>query len=310
MFTKFHRECVGAAAGGYEYVGLQHGPGGGVGDEVFGAGENAIVDFKYSRSPRLTWWFDHHQSAFMFPEDRAAYEAGQLGPERERQFFNPDYISCTSWIAAVGTSHFGMDVSGLDNLLKWADIIDGARFESAESAVAMKAPAMKLALVIENTTDVTFIPRIIPMLTEMSFADILAEPFVQEKIAPYWKRHEDTQELIRQRARLADGVIEFDLTDGKVEGLNKFIPYFLFPEATYTVGVTRSDARTKISVGTNPWTKLPADKLVNLAAICERFGGGGHARVGAISFRADEVERGRQVAAGIVAELRAQDRLS
>jgi nanoRNase/pAp phosphatase (c-di-AMP/oligoRNAs hydrolase) len=43
---------------------------------------------------------------------------------------------------------------------------------------------------------------------------------------------------------------------------------------------------------------------VNLAEICERFGGGGHARVGAISFGRDEVERGRVVAEGIVRELR------
>ena len=303
LFTKFHRECVGGASS-YEYVGLQHGPVGGVQDDVFSAGENAIVDFRYSRSPRLTWWFDHHQSAFGTPADAAAFEAGQLGPKRDRQFFNPDFISCTSWIADVGRRLFAFDTTSLEQLLKWADIIDGARFESAETAVEMKASAMKLALVIENTTDPTFIPRVIPLLTEMSFADIIAQPFVASNIEPFWERHFQTLELIRQRAELRAGVVDFDLTEGTVEGLNKFIPYFLYPEATYTVGLTRSAARVKISVGTNPWTTRAPEQLVNLAQVCERFGGGGHARVGAISLRADELERGKQIATGIAAELR------
>jgi nanoRNase/pAp phosphatase (c-di-AMP/oligoRNAs hydrolase) len=44
--------------------------------------------------------------------------------------------------------------------------------------------------------------------------------------------------------------------------------------------------------------------MVNLAAICERYGGGGHARVGAISFPPDQEEKARVAAAEIVAELR------
>ena len=44
---------------------------------------------------------------------------------------------------------------------------------------------------------------------------------------------------------------------------------------------------------------------MNLAAICERYGGGGHARVGAISFPPDREDEARKAAAEIVAELRA-----
>ncbi len=304
VFTKFHRECVGGASG-YEYVGLQHGPKGGVDEAVFGPGENAIVDFRYSRSEKLTWWFDHHQSAFATAEDQAAYEAGQMGPLRHRQFFDPLYVSCTSWIAAVGKAQFGFDTGGLEELLKWAEIIDGARFTSAESAVEMKAPAMKLALVIENATENDTIPRVIPLLTEMPFAEILEQPFVREKIGPLWERHLQSMALVRERAVLEGGVIYMDLSDHETEALNKFIPYYYHPSATYMVVLSRSAARVKISVGTSPWTAEPADRLVNLAAVCESFGGGGHARVGAISLRADELERGRVIAEGIAADLRA-----
>jgi nanoRNase/pAp phosphatase (c-di-AMP/oligoRNAs hydrolase) len=55
-------------------------------------------------------------------------------------------------------------------------------------------------------------------------------------------------------------------------------------------------------VGSNPWT--PTEPKHNLATICERYGGGGHARVGAISLPPGEIDRARQVAAEIVAELK------
>jgi hypothetical protein len=304
VFTKFHRECIGGADS-YEYIGLAHqAGGGGISESVFGLGENAIVDFKYSASPKLTWWFDHHQSAFVTEEDRRQFEQGQRGDKAMRQFFNPDFVSCTSFIAAVGASRFGFDVSGLGELLYWADIVDGAKYESAQAAVELEAPAMKLTMVIENAEGPDFIPRIIPLLTEMPLIEIMREPFIQEKVAPLLEKHLDAVKLIRSRAQFQDGVIFFDLLDRQTEAINKFIPYYLYPSATYTVGVTKSSFRTKISVGTNPWTTVGADKLENIAEICERYGGGGPARVGAISFGADEEDRARIAAGKIAAELR------
>ncbi len=303
VFTKFHRECIGGATD-YEYAGLAHQPGGGLDESVFGPGENAIVDFKYSRSEKLTWWFDHHESAFLTPDLRAHFEAGQEGPAGLRQFFDPAYVSCTGFIADIGRDKFGFDTSRLKELLYWADIIDGAKFESAKSAVEMNEAALKLTLVIENADDRGFIPKIIPLLTEISLDEVLAQPFVAERVEPLMQRHRAAMALIRERAQVQDGVIFVDLLDRETEAISKFIPYYYYPEATYTVLVSRSSFRAKISVGTNPWTKIPVDQLVNIAEICERFGGGGHARVGAISFGAAEVERARGVAEGIVRELR------
>jgi hypothetical protein len=240
----------------------------------------------------------------MTPELRADYEIGQREGKGMRQFFDPDFVSCTSFIAAVGASRFGFDVSKLGELLYWADIVDGAKYESARAAVEMEAPAMKLTLVIENANDSNFIPRIIPLLTEMPLAEVLAQPFVQERVAPLLETHTASVKLIRNRAELQDGVISYDLLDRDTEALSKFIPYYLHPKAVYTVGVTRSKSRTKISVGTNPWTKVAEEKLENIAEICERYGGGGHARVGAISFGPDEEDRARIVAGKIAAELR------
>jgi nanoRNase/pAp phosphatase (c-di-AMP/oligoRNAs hydrolase) len=58
----------------------------------------------------------------------------------------------------------------------------------------------------------------------------------------------------------------------------------------------------KVSVGSNPWA--PSPPVVNLAKICERYGGGGHARVGAISFDVTQNAEARKAAQDIVEELR------
>ncbi len=108
-------------------------------------------------------------------------------------------------------------------------------------------------------------------------------------------------DIIRNRASSHNGVIFFDLIGDDLEGYNKFIPYYLFPDSTYTVSVSTSSFRTKVSVGSNPWTPQVPDH--NLATICERYGGGGHPRVGAISFEIGAVEEARRVAQEIRKEL-------
>lgn len=310
LFTRFHRECIGTASS-FDYRGLVHRAGALFEQSWFdGTGENAIVDFKYDPSPKLTWWFDHHLSAFLTPDDEASFRDGQAhtdgtpGSRATRQFFDASYPSCTGWIAHIASTRFGMDVTPLADLIHWADIVDGAKYESAEAAVALAAPAMKLTMAIENAPDSQLGQRLIPLLTEMALADVLAEPFIEERLEPLLHAHQRSLELLGQRAVCERGVITFDITDQPTEGYNKFIPYYLHPEGVYNVGLSKSSFRNKVSVGTNPWTTVPADRLVNIAALCERWGGGGHARVGAISFPVEQEQEARTAAAKIAAELR------
>jgi hypothetical protein len=294
----------------YEYQGLVHRAGALFDEDEFTGDENAIVDFKYSNSPRITWWFDHHQSAFLTAEDQQDFLKCQQNPAcATRKFFDPSYTSCTSFVAHIGASRFGFDAAPVAELVKWADIVDGAKYESPEVAVEMAAPAMRLTQVIESTQDPEFIPKLIPLLTEMPLAEVLAQPFVDSLLAPLLERHHNALNLIRSRAEERDGTIFFDISDRQMEGYNKFIAYYLHPQAAYSVGLSKSSFRTKVAVGSNPWTKADPAKMANLAEICERYGGGGHARVGAISFPSDREEKAREAACEIVAELRSKNPL-
>ena len=310
LFTRFHRECITADAN-YEYHGLVHRASALFDESDFKGDQNAIVDFKYSTSPKITWWFDHHQSAFLTPEDHQHYlNCKQDAVCSKHRFLDATYTSCTSFLAHIASTQYGFKTEPVAELIHWANIVDGALYESPTAAVEMAAPAMKLTLIIESTQDPAFIPRLIPLLTEMPLAEVLSQPFVASLLPPLLERHQKAIELIRERSEERNGTIFFDITDRQLEGYNKFIPYYLHPNAIYSIGLSKSSFRTKVSVGSNPWTTADRDKMVNLAQVCERYGGGGHARVGAISFPPDQGDQAREAAAVIVAELRATNPLT
>jgi len=281
----------------FEFTGLAHKASQLFEESWFDGDVNAIVDFKYSPSPRLTWWFDHHQSAFLSPEDAEHFHQDHSG----KKLFDPSFSSCTMFIADVTRKKFGFRADDLDELVEWADIIDGARYANAQEAVELKAPAMKLTLVIESAKGSEIIHKIIRWMRHRKLAEIIQDPEVQQLYTPLHERHLRSIDIIKRQAVTNNGVIYFDLIGEDLEGYNKFIPYYLFPSSTYTVSVSTSSFRTKVSVGSNPWAQNLPDH--NLATICERYGGGGHPRVGAISFEIGAVDEARRVACEIKQEL-------
>ena len=295
-FTRFYKERIHPEAE-VNYTGLLHRPGNLFDHTMFDSDENAIVDFKYAASEKLTWWFDHHESAFLTPEDEAHFRADKSG----KKFLDPTRKSCTEFIADVAHERFGFNPEPIESLVHWAHIIDGALYESPAQCVELKEPALQLMQVIEADPDDAFIEQIIRDLTTRSLEEVATSAEVQRRFQPILEQHLETLEAVRRKAKFADGVVQFDLIDEGYEGFNKFIPYYLYPETTYSVALTRGPQRTKISVGSNPWA--PEPRRHNIAKICERYGGGGHAVVGAISFKPEEVEEARQAVREIVAEL-------
>jgi hypothetical protein len=303
LFSRFYRERISGDVE-FEFSGLLHRAGSLFKEEDFTGDQNAIVDFKYSPSPKITWWFDHHESAFLSPADAAHFEQEQSN----RKFYDPSFKSCTSFISMIATEHFGFNPSPVADLVKWADIIDGALYQDAKTAVEMKEPAMQLTMVIESTQDAGFVPQVIPLLATKPLAQVIQAPFIVPLLPPLLERHQKSITLLRERTELKDGTLFFDVTDHELEGYNKFVPYYLRPESIYSVGLSKSSFRMKVSVGSNPWA--PSPPVVNLAKICERYGGGGHARVGAVSFDLNQQEVARRAAQEIVEELRASVRNS
>ncbi len=302
-FTRFYKACVNTEVD-VTYTALVHRPNNELFDaEMFDSDESAIVDFKYAASDKLTWWFDHHQSAFLSAADEQHFFESPHGAASGKKFWDASRKSCCEYI--YDTLHQTHDFTNesLASLVAWAHTIDGAFYTSPAQAVELREPALQLMQTIESTAGDDFNEHIIRELTVKDLEEVATSEAVQNRFRPIYEEHLATLEAIHRRSVYHNRVVFFDLIEDDIEGFNKFIPYHLFPDATYTVAITRARARTKISVGSNPWATVP--RTHNIAHICERYGGGGHPVVGAISFKPDEVERARQVAQEVVAELSA-----
>jgi hypothetical protein len=300
IFTKFYRGAINSNAE-ISYTPTMHQAGNAFDRDQLDGDENAIVDFKYCADDRLTWWFDHHQSAFLSADDEQHFLADTSG----KKFLDTTSASCAEFIARIADERFGFEDPFLAELVEWAHIIDGAFYESAAQCVELRSSALKLMQLIEGEKEREFVARIIHWLTERTLDEIIEMPEIKERLDPILADHWANVETIKQRSEYAKGVVTFDLIGTGIEGYNKFIPYYFFPETTYNVSLSQSAFRTKISVGSNPWAPRP--RVHNIAEICERYGGGGHAVVGAVSLAPDEVDLGRRYMNEIVQELQFED---
>jgi hypothetical protein len=302
MFTRLLRHLHPDEPLSFSYRSMGYGPGStGVDPAIMDGDENAILDFRFSASPQLTWYFDHHVSAFPSEADRVAYDARSHESDGRKMFHDGAYGSCTKLIADVGRARFGLDVSGDAELVRWADLIDSASFPSADMAVARAEPVLHLMTVVEHGGDDKFLQTMVPRLLNEPLEEVARGADIEALYAPLAAQHDGFVALIKEHAKVVGNVVVVDLSPVVVEVAAKFVTYALWPESAYSVVLSRSSSKCKISIGYNPWSPIP--RKHNIAKICERHGGGGHPVVGAISLPADQFERARQITNEIVEEL-------
>jgi hypothetical protein len=141
----------------------------------------------------------------------------------------------------------------------------------------------------------------VPRLLATPLIDVASSADIASAYEPLGLAHEQFVRLVEQRARPLGDVVVVDLSEQLIEVAGKFVTYSLYPKSVYSVLLSRSKSKCKISVGYNPWS-LTARRH-NIAAICERYGGGGHPVVGAISLPVDRLDEARSLLASIAKEL-------
>jgi len=299
VFADFYRTHI-AKDASIAYRGMQHSAGDPFEGVAMDADDNACVDFRYTDSDRLTWWFDHHVSAFQPPQLRDHFET----EASKQKFFDPTIKSCTQLIVDSVGSAYGYELpEQMNGLVHWAHVVDSAEFGSAKEAVDLSAPHMKLMTWLEHNRDEGRATELIELMGEQSLEELCANDWVRTPLAGILEQHERNIDLVGRRSQNEAGVVSYDLVVDGLMAPNKFISYHLFPDARYTVALTRINGGLKISVGFNPWSGKEREH--NIAEICERYGGGGHPVVGAITFPIEELERMQKAYAEICTFLRA-----
>ena len=100
---------LGAESPTFEYRTCGYGTGQARAEErLFTGDQNAILDYRFSPSEKLSWYFDHHRTAFGNPSDRDVFEARQSSGQF---FFDAAYSSCTKLIADISRERFGVDMN-------------------------------------------------------------------------------------------------------------------------------------------------------------------------------------------------------
>jgi nanoRNase/pAp phosphatase (c-di-AMP/oligoRNAs hydrolase) len=155
--------------------------------------------------------------------------------------------------------------------------------------------------VVENHGDDAFLARLVPRLLVEPLDEIAKSAEIQSKWIPLRDAHLGFVEKVREKSEERDKVVFVDLTEAVIDVAGKFVTYALFPKSVYSVMVSRGKTRCKVSVGYNPWSG--SERTHDISRICQRYGGGGHAVVGAIALAATEIERARQIGLEITAEL-------
>lgn len=258
---------------------------------LFDGDQNALLDFQFHALGSLTWYFDHHATAFATPTAHRAFEANVASG---RYHCDPTAGSCATVLGRVITEQYGLNLGHLEPLVALANRVDTADFASASEAIDRSTPFARLVALVERHGDDEFLARWVPRLLENPVEEVAADAATAEEFSRIEREHSAFIEHVRSRATVQGSVVYADLTDRVHANFAKFVTYALYPKSTYSVVLGRIPGATRLAVGYNPWSGQA--RRHNLGTLCQAHGGGGHSVVGGVAFPDSAIERAREVA--------------
>lgn len=297
LFSAFYRDVVDPTVDIHP-IGMVHRDGNPFDGVPLDADDHACVDFRFCADPRMRWWFDHHPTAFQPASLRDVYEHEHL----PTWFFDPSSPSCAGLIARSLDAKYGWKPPAyLVDAVAWADKIDAAQFKSAEEAIALQLPAQRLAAWLAHGRSTADTARYVEWLSRGSLAEVANRAEMRTQLAAVEAERARELDDVKALGVWHGNVIVFDRMGDVGARSPGFLGYLLFPTCTYAVTATRTASNIKITAGVNPWN--PAPRRHDVGELCSRLGGGGHAVVGGVTLRGDELDRAQQTIAELVREL-------
>src|SRR6478609_1913707 len=261
---------------------------------------NALLDYRYVPQPTLHYYVDHHATAFLTAADRAEFEE-QKGQAPTRFVYDEKAPSCATLVAQLARSHHQLDSPLHRSLEKWANKIDAAQFDEVQEAIDLDSPLLQVGATVTHFGDHQFYSQTIPTLLKEGVLGLAEQRTVKDKFRRLRPAIELLNRRIKSSGTMVGRVAWVNLMDEATHVVSKFRQYFEFPDAAYSVILHRTDEYLRVSVGYNPWSAAPCD--VHIGQICQQFGGGGHAVVGAIGLSADRSDEALTIAQHIIGRL-------
>jgi hypothetical protein len=261
---------------------------------------NALLDYRYVAQSTLHYYVDHHATAFLTPDDRDEFDQRQtLAPTRF--IYDEKAPSCATLVAQLARTHHQFDSTLHRELEKWANKIDAAQFDSVQEAIDLDSPLLRVVNTVTHFGDHQFYSQTIPILLKEGVLGLSEQRTVKDKFRRLRPAIESLNRRIKSSGTMIGRVAWVNLMDEATHVVSKFRQYFEFPDAAYSVILHRTDEYLRLSVGYNPWSAAPCD--VHIGQICQQFGGGGHAVVGAIGLSAGQSDEALTIAEHIIGRL-------
>ncbi len=237
-----------------------------------------VLDFLYH--PKAAWWFDHHPTTFISADWQQNFV-----PDSQHVFDEMAY-SCCSLVMKSLQKHFKYQPPAhIIELAKWLDIIDAARYVSVQQAIERKEPALQFLSLIDSIYADGKGLEMIQQLATGPIESIIQAPRAQKIIAEEYQQRQQATDLLQQKCELHNRVIYADITETTVH-VPRFLEYWLYPEAIYSVVLKRKGDVFHGTVGKNPWQTV--SKEIHLGDLVRQYGGGGHKNVAGFEAKSHE----------------------
>lgn len=263
----------------------------------------AIVDFLYH--PRADFWADHHQTSMLTAEAEADYQARK---GRTHLFFDRGAPACAT-VLYRHLRKFLFHKPHFQEMVHWAKKIDSASYSSVEEAILGDAPALRISrsLLIEEEANG---PGYAHFLLEQMRAHPLSYVAGLRDVVQREKKARRTLERGLKKAkkatRMKQGqVVVMDIRKNPNQVISRYAPYHVAPNARYSIGIVRSPDSIGITAMRNPWRKF---KSAALGRVFEKFGGGGHQRVGAVSLSPNQGKLVKSVVESLLSKMQGPGR--
>ncbi len=253
--------------------------------------------------PKGSLWFDHHISnevqGFDTPivPGRGGY---RIAPSAARVVF--EYYTSTYWsqepnLRIPTPPHYAKALKLITSerfeyLLAETDKIDAGLLSPEEVLHPEGYVLISMTIDGKRTEDEPYWLKLISLLRDESLDRVLTDTDVKKHCQRILGIQGELGKLLLDRATLKGNVIFVDLRGIRdiTEG-NRFLLYTLFPTGNISVKITadtqRAD-RTAISVGYNIFNTT---SKVNVGALMQKYGGGGHKVVGSCRVSNDYAEK-------------------
>jgi hypothetical protein len=258
----------------------------------------AIVDFLYH--PRADFWADHHETSMLTPEIEADFRRRR---GKTSLYFDDRAPSCATLLyrhlrrSLTHKPHFR-------EMVYWGEKIDSASYSSVEEAILGDAPALRInrSLLLEeeeNGPGYAYFLMQQMRTHDLSYVAGLREVIQRERKAR--RTLESGLKKAQKAAHMKPGqVVVMDIKRNRNQMVSRYAPYYAQPNARYSIGIVRSPDSIGITAMRNPWRPF---KSVALGRVFEKFGGGGHRRVGAVRLEPEESERVKDVVESLLSKM-------